>query len=49
MKQAFHPFEPRKDSYIQWDLDQGIKKQSNNDDILDYVSEPMKAEREKRT
>ena len=26
MKQAFHPFEPRRDSYVQWNIDDGVKK-----------------------
>ena len=37
---------PAHHSLVQWDIAQGAltgaKKQANNDDILDYVSEPLK-------
>ena len=33
---------PGQSKLVQWDISEGVKKRANNDDILDYVSEPLK-------
>ena len=41
LKQAFVN-NPAQSKLVQWDISEGVKKRANNDDILDYVSEPLK-------